>query len=260
MPVSGPVMRSPWWDDRIEAEQRRQAEKRTPGIGVRGQKAEHQDEAEDAADIAGGPSGAGQPPDSIRRHQRRHHRVVEDGGEFDADARDRIGEQQRRDDAGVTRLSEPHQRGADHQQRAEAGDPRLAAAAGVRNRAQHRRQQRDHQAGGRGGKSPQRLPLRRIRRDEAREIGRKYKGGDQREIRLRGPIEEDPADDGGAARIFPRHFGAGCLGSDHRHVRNFLQKSREAFCPLNTNPYSMRHRRWRLLPSVTQAPTAADFR
>jgi hypothetical protein len=93
---------------------------------------------------------------------------------------------------------------ADHQQRAEAGDPRLAAAAGIRNRAQHRRQQRDHQAGGRGGKSPQRLPLRRIRRDEAGEIGRKHKGGDQREIRLRGPIEENPADDGGAARIFPR--------------------------------------------------------
>ena len=206
MPVSGPVIRSPWWDDRIEAEQRRQAEQRTPGIGVRGQKAEHQDEAEDAADIAGGPSGAGQPPDSIRRHQRRHHRVVEDGGEFDADARDRIGEQQRQDDAGVTGLSEPHQRGADHQQRAEAGDPRLAAAAGVGDRAQHRRQQRDHQAGGRGGKSPQRLPLRRIRRDEAREIRRKYKGRDQREIRLRGPIEEDPADDGGAARIFSAVF------------------------------------------------------
>ena len=231
--------------DRIEAEQRRQAEKGTPGVGACGQKAEHQDETEDAADVTGGPSGAGQPPDSIRRHQRRHHRIIEDGGEFDADARDRIGEQQRRDHAGVARLSEPHQRSADHQQQAEAGDPRLATAAGIRNRTQYRRQQRDHQAGRRGGKSPQRLPLRRIRRDEAREIGRKYESGDQREIRLRGPIEEYPTDDGGAARIFPGYLGAGCLGSDHRHVRNFLQKSREAFCPPNSNPYSMRYRRLR---------------
>jgi hypothetical protein len=43
-------------------------------------------------------------------------------------------------------------------------------------------------------------------------------------------------------------------------LRNFLQKSREAFCLLIPNPYSMRHRRWGLLPGVTQAPTAADFR
>ena len=33
------------------------------------------------------------------------------------------------------------------------------------------------------------------------EIGREHEGGDQREIRLRRPVEENPADDGGARRI-----------------------------------------------------------
>ena len=75
--------------DGIETEQRREAEQRAAGLGIGGEKAEHQDQAEDAADIAGGPAGAGQSPDLVRRHQRRHHRIVEDGGEFDADGRDR---------------------------------------------------------------------------------------------------------------------------------------------------------------------------
>ena len=148
--------------DGIETEQRRKSEQRAPGVGVCRQKAEHQDQADDAADIAGGPAGTGQSADLVRRHQRRHHRIVEDGGEFDADGRDPIGEQQRRNHAGVAGLAEPHQRGADHQQRAERGDPRLAAAAGVRDRAEHRRQQRDHQPRRRGRKAPHRLAARGI--------------------------------------------------------------------------------------------------
>ncbi len=140
--------------DRIKTEQRDESEQRAPGVRVRGEKTQHQNEAEDAADITGGPTGAGQPPDLVRRHQRRHHRIVEDGSEFGADGRNPVGEQQRRNHGCVAGLSEPHQAGADHQQRAERRDPRLAAAARVRDRAQHRRHQRDQQPRRRGGKPP----------------------------------------------------------------------------------------------------------
>ncbi len=187
--------------DGIEPEQRREAEQRVAGLRAGGEKAEHQDKAEDAADIAGGPAGPGQPPDPVRRHQCRHHRIVEDDGEFDADGRHAVGEQQWRNDAEVAGPAEPHQRGADHQHRAERRDPGLAAAAGIRDRAQHRRQQRDHQSRRRGRKAPQRLAAGGIGRHMGREIGREDEGGDQRKKRLRRPVEENPANDGRARRI-----------------------------------------------------------
>ena len=224
----------------IETEQRHESEQRAPGVRVGGEEAEHEDQADDAADIAGGPAGAGQSPDLVRRHQRRHHRIVEDGGEFDADGRDPVGDQQRQNHAGVAGLAEPHQRGADHQQRAERGDPRLAAAAGVRDRAQHRRQQRDHQPRRRGGKAPHRLPAGGIGGHMGGEIGREHEGGDQREVRLRGPVEEDPADDArrGADRsCIPAMRG---IRGNNCHARNLLPNHEEAFCPLRRNSYSIR--------------------
>ena len=125
-----------------------------------------------------------------------HHRIVEDGGEFDADGRNPIGEQQRCNHACVARLAKPHQAGAYHQQRAERRDPWLAAAAGVRDGAQHRRHQRDHESRSRSRETPQRLSARGIGGHMSGEIRREHEGGDQREIRLRRPIEENPADDG----------------------------------------------------------------
>jgi len=210
----------------IEAEQRHETEQRAPRIRAGGEEAEHQNETEDAADIAGGPAGAGQSSDLVRRHQRRHHRIVEHGGEFSADGGDRIGQQQRRNHRWVARLSEPHQAGADHQQRAERRDPRLASAAGVRDRPQHRRHQRDQQPRGRGGKTPKRLSAGGIRRHMGGEIRREHEGRDQREIRLRGPIEENPANDGGTAGINLLHTRTMCVRSCHRHARNFLDRSR----------------------------------
>ncbi|MEY9678802.1 hypothetical protein ABIE93_008736 [Bradyrhizobium elkanii] len=187
--------------DRIETEQRREAEQRAAGLGIGGEESKHQHETQDAPDITGGPAGAREPPDPVGRHQGRHHRIVEDGRELDADACDRIGEQQHRDDVGIAGLADPHRARADHEQRAEAGNPWLAPAAGIGDCPEHRRQQRDRKSGSRGGKPPQRLAAGGIRRDKAREIRREHEGRDQREIRLRGPVEEDPADDGGAARI-----------------------------------------------------------
>jgi hypothetical protein len=49
------------------------------------------------------------------------------------------------------------------------------------------------------------------------EIGREYESGDQREIRLRGPIEQDPADNGGARRINLLPIGNTCV-SRRRHA------------------------------------------
>ena len=117
--------------DGVKAEQRLQAEQRAPGFRTGGEKAEHQDQAQDAADIAGGPAGAGQSPDPVGRHQRRHHRIVEDGGEFGADGRKPIGEQQRRNHAGVAGLAEPHQ--ARSRSPAARRTPRSRACAGRRH-------------------------------------------------------------------------------------------------------------------------------
>jgi hypothetical protein len=56
-----------------------------------------------------------------------------------------------------------------------------------------------------------------------REIGREHEGGDQREIRLRGPIEENPADDGGARRIGLLHTSNALHPKQSPPCRNFLQ-------------------------------------
>ena len=212
--------------DRIETKQRRESEQRAPGVRAGREKAEHEDEAENAADIAGGPAGPGQSPDLVRRHQRRHHRIVEDGGEFSADGRDPVGEQQRWDHGRVAGLAEPHQAGTDHQERTERSDPGLAAAAGIRDGAQYRRHQCDQQARRRRRKAPQRLPARGIRRHMGGEIRREHEGGDQREIRLRGPIEENPANDRGTTRINPLHIRNVSVRSCQRHARNVLDRSR----------------------------------
>src|SRR3981081_4064513 len=54
------------------------------------------------------------------------------------------------------------------------------------------------------------------------EIGRERKGGYQREIRLRRPIKENPADNGGSWRIILLHTSNARVRSDNRHARNIL--------------------------------------
>jgi len=139
---------------RIEPEQRCEAEQGTAGLGICGKKAENKDEAENTADIAGGPAGAGQPPDLFGRHQRWHHRVVEHDSEFGADGSDRVSQKQSRNHADVAGTSEPHKRGTNHQKRTERRDPRLAAATGIRDGAEHRRKQGYGQSSRSGRKAP----------------------------------------------------------------------------------------------------------
>jgi hypothetical protein len=87
-----------------------EAEQRAPGLRVRSHEAQHQDEAQDAADISSGPAGAGEASDPVRRHQSRHHRVVEDSGELDTHGGKRVGQKQRRNEMRVAGRTEPHQR------------------------------------------------------------------------------------------------------------------------------------------------------
>ena len=77
--VSGPTARSPSRAAGIEPEQRRHPEQRLAGLRIADQEAEHEEQAHKPADIADRPAGAGEPPEPLRRHERRHHRVVEDG-------------------------------------------------------------------------------------------------------------------------------------------------------------------------------------
>ena len=192
----------------IEAEQRRKPEQGAAGLWIGGKEAEHHDQAHDAADVADRPAGARQAAHPLRRHQRRHHRVVEHGGEFHADRRDGVSDQQRHDNARIARLAEPKQHGADDKQKAEAGDPGLAPAGRIGDRAEHRRQQRDHEAAGCGRVTPHRLSRHGVRGDIGREVRREHKGRDQREIGLRGPVEEQPADDRRTRRISRSSAGA----------------------------------------------------
>jgi len=61
--------------------------------------------------------------------------IVEDGGEFGADAGDGVSEQQQRNSGWHHRLADPHRAGTDHEQGAKARDPRLAATGGIRDGA-----------------------------------------------------------------------------------------------------------------------------
>src|SRR5258706_9426528 len=53
-------------------------------------------------------------------------------------------------------------------------------------------------------------------------IGREHKGCDQREIGLRRPIEENPADNGGVRWISLLHTSNARVRSNNRHARNIL--------------------------------------
>ena len=134
-------------------------------------------------------------PISSLRHQARHHRIVEDDREF----RRHRGE---REEAAPT--SEQVEPGAANQSSAQADDldrRRKSAIHGLRgaglvgDRAEHRRQHGDDEAGGGDAVAPGRLAGGRIARHARDEIGAEDEGGDDREERLRRPVEEHPAPD-----------------------------------------------------------------
>ena len=87
---------------------------------------------------------------------------------------------------------EPKCREAGDEEEREERDPGLARAAPVGERAEQRAADRDQDAGGGGGVSPQRLPMRGIADDGIREIGREQERQHQRVVGLRRPVEEHP--------------------------------------------------------------------
>src|SRR6266436_5399933 len=69
------------------------------------------------------------------------------------------------------------------------------------------------------------------------EIRREYEGRDQREIRLRRPIEENPADDGGTTWIRRLRISIECVRNCHRHARNVLDLLRRGVLLTASDPH-----------------------
>ncbi len=162
-PVSGPVMRSPSCMTGSSPNSGVKPNSVVPVSALAARKPSTITRLQDAADIAGGPAGAREAPDPVRRHQRRHHRIVEDGGELDADAGDRVGSSSSIGMmSGLPGLPIHIALAPITSSAPNTGDPRLAPAAGVGDGTQHRRQQRDRKPGRGGRKAPQRLPARGI--------------------------------------------------------------------------------------------------
>ncbi len=61
---------------------------------------------------------------------------------------------------------------------------------------------------------------------------------DQREIRLRGPVEQDPADDGGAGRITSRGFAANGLGVERIGILKAVYPGAWGVLQVATGPLS----------------------
>ena len=99
----------------------------------------------------------------------------------------------------------------DEEQR-EGGDPGLAPAAPVGERAEKRAADGDEDAGGGGGVAPQRLAAGAIADDGVGEVGREQEGEDQRVVGLGRPVEQHPRDEGAhAARLRSRAGAPFCV-------------------------------------------------
>ena len=68
-----------------------------------------QAKADTPADRADAPPGAVEPAQPLLVNKVRHHRIVEDGGEFGADRGNAVGGQKRLDARATAGPSEPHQ-------------------------------------------------------------------------------------------------------------------------------------------------------
>ena len=97
-------------------------------------------ERHEAAGIAGRPAGAGEPAQALRRHESRHHGVVEHGRELRPDGGRACRRQARwRPRAAAPGAANQSAPSADHEEGPEGGDPRLLGPGGVGDGAEHRR-------------------------------------------------------------------------------------------------------------------------
>ena len=185
----------------IQSERGRRTEQRQPRMRIGREKQKRERQRNKAAEIARRPAQPRQPADFMRRHEIGHHRVVEHGRELDADGGNRECDQNNKDRALAAGRAEPQSERTKNEERAERRDPWLAPSGCIRDRADERRSERDHDARGRGRKSPQRLPARGIAGDGGSEIRRVDEGGNQREERLARPVEQHPAENRAARRF-----------------------------------------------------------
>ena len=187
-----------------------------PVSGDAGHEGDDEDQHDHAAEIAEPPGDVGDPADLGLGDQARHHRIVEDGREFrrDRGQREEATTTQNRLEPGAANHSMQQ---ADDLDRREEADPRLARAGLVGDRAEHRREDGDDEAGGGDAVAPGRLAHGRIARHARDEIGAEDEGRHDGEEWLRRPVEEHPAPDAAPAassvRYRPRRLPFRCCRS-----------------------------------------------
>ena len=197
--VSGPEARSPCWLAGSSPNSGSKPQQRSPRRRLGGEEAEHDDQRDQAADIAQAPGRSRQAAELGARHEMRHHRVVEHRGEFHADQRQHEpAEHAQR--IGVAGERGPQHEAADRGRNGEGEDPRLARAHRVGDGAQDGREQGDQQTAEPGRIAPELLPAGRVGRDACREVGGKDEGDDQRMEGLLSPVEQHPPPDAATRR------------------------------------------------------------
>ena len=178
-----------------------------------GKQCDHQ--AGQAAGIAKPPAPAGQSAQPVPGGDRRQHGVIENLTDFECDIGDRENDQ-RIDHVFCPRTHVPQQRRARDGDRGPRGEPGFAPPGPVGNRAQHRADQGDQQAGYRQRPAPLFRAGHLVGGDRGGEIGRKHKGDDDRRKRGIGPVINTPGD-AGAAKA--RSVGGGGSGIGDPHDR-----------------------------------------
>jgi hypothetical protein len=124
-----------------------------------------------------------------------HHCVVEDRCDLDRQCSNRKGKKGNHDAMWIARSGVPKGPATQEKGDRKAEDPNLSAAGCIGNGAKDWGQQRNSQPCRSGGISPKALALRGIVGQCGRKIGCKYKGGNEGEKGLCGPVKETPGYD-----------------------------------------------------------------
>ena len=151
-------------------------------------------QAHQTAEIAQAPRPTGDAAEPALGRQSRQHGIVEDHADFEGDHGD-ADQPQHQDRVASLRVNEPqHRRAGDYRQRA-GGEPDIAAAAVVGDRAQQRAGQGDQQRRRALHRAPLRCADGRAVSDGLGEIGGEDKGRHHGGKGRVGPVVEAPGDD-----------------------------------------------------------------
>ena len=125
----------------------------------------------------------------------------------------------------------------------------LRAPVCIGDRAEHRRQNGNDDAGNRHRIAPHRLRRDRIARQPGNEIGTEDEGDDHGEERLRRPVEQHPAPEAGAdtfAGRRPSSLWPPDAAPDSQRVERFSVTDRFLLCPCSHSGGNRSHFSWNL--------------